>query len=1237
MSTNETSKERKVEVFFSRKNMGKEAYINQPNKDVGLQNGNFFASVSPLKEKLLGEEIARQLRVNEGGNNIEATQDVGVKETKTSSLEQSIKKEVVIQPFNTEDEKKDAVAKAIYIEEFIEECLPRIGTVLDEQGAHNPAELKEILHKVYTKKIPIENVPLTFGMREKVVELMEKAGLRPLVESELSVKEGSEEGQLPLVVENVEEEMQKRGWKTDPFSNKGGEKEEKKGEENIEEISNTEIWKDARKRYREYRERVKVAEALYIEKSESYEKERQETGFFSRLMATPKLDTAKEEMLKAQSAYDVLLEGLRDKRQKRMEYFIQKQQEKGVDETEENAQKTVAYIARHEALLERHIDNEVQILERLRYQENEKGESRYRLLRGIKAGWNWYRTLSLKKRLMVGAGIGAVVGGALGASGVVAGGAFVAGGAMAARRAIGGFFGSILALETKRKGDSFVSFLGKKALKKQHESFSYKGIGESRRERLAIKKNVRLGKHVATVGAGAAAVMVGAGVSNVSHAVVDAFGVPDAHADLLTTPEEKISIPESNPSSDRVLTQEVFKENSSTQPTLISDEYRARSHEEVMFGGDDAKISTEATTPVPEEKITIKGEYEKGSSVEKELIQFLKYNEWIAREYPGLTDVERLKIAHLMRMEFMKDPVIAEKFNIQGGDWNKVLRDGKYEITINRDFIDAEIQKIHHPVSARDIQDILRENGIGEDTQTIRESIPEKVEKQHIETRVEASPREGVSKETVLVVEKDSVEVKGVYEKGSSVEKEFAQFLKENAWVKNKHPHLTDTERGKIAGLIRTELMKDPAMAEKLKIHGNDWSKVGINDTYAINLSKSFIEEQIEKVHRRAPVAPPDEGRMGVVKEPENKIEVQPEVKSKMTLQEYEENRRREQVQRMEEIDRSHRPVAKKVEKLPEIKTQPEAKVVQESVEKESVPVKTEKELSLNKDLERAEKSMGAQKVDYRGVFSRPAIEGFFRDGIFNKMLHAQRPVVLSNWGPISHVRMQDIFDGNKSLSYTIGDSTVTMGAQAERFTRSIVTQLERGLHKKIPDIEKIVEKAKINNIRLGDLVNELSEKIKTQHTSITSEQSIKTQSGTVLETSSVVYERPTVDVLNEAEGTYMAKLKPVKINEMVNKIVYKKYLFAHPNWSMGGAEELYRRDADFKEIINLYQKEIALDLNYGKELDVSKITIDLSAYKNMTPADLLRQLEQHHRTLSKENTPLPNGKVISRNVITSQ
>jgi hypothetical protein len=414
--------------------------------------------------------------------------------------------------------------------------------------------------------------------------------------------------------------------------------------------------------------------------------------------------------------------------------------------------------------------------------------------------------------------------------------------------------------------------------------------------------------------------------------------------------------------------------------------------------------------------------------------------------------------------------------------------------------------------------------------------------------------------------------------------------------------------------------MKDPVMAEKLHVHGGDWGKVGVHDAYKLEIDKAIITSEIEKIQSLTPKHGGD-------------------------------------ILKVHEMPTTHEPF-----------THENQKVV---VEKESVPVKsifpdkqkvtyqktdtaqnmtleTQPE-TLSQELIQAKKFMQSHEVvDYQGLETRRSIEFLFKEkDIFDKITTGHRPLILSNWGPISHARMQDIFDGKGSISYTMKDgTTLTMGPQVEQLTRNIAEQLERNvqLNVKVSNTDTLFEEAQKNNSTLGEFVTSVHEELEhrnmeagknavpvetTAQVGVSSPETTS-QSHEIEKVSLDKYQRP---VLVQQGEVYTAKLAPFEVSTEVKDIVTQKYLTYHKNWNVGDPEILYKNPnfTDFRKAVDIYTTDIAIDLSNRGEISIPKITIDWSEFKNMTPAEMLYQLEQHHKILSDENTSLlQKGKVIS-------
>jgi len=947
-------------------------------------------------------------------------------------------------------------------------------------------------------------------------------------------------------------------------STEGLQESEEVTEQESKDIVRDEAWKEIRENYKAYRAQVKDAEAVFLEASKKYEEERRGAGMLRRFIATPELDNAKQEMLQAQYTYDNLLEGLRGHRQERMEYFVKEQLSK---KSKDDA--LTEYVARHETMLEHHIDNEVQLLEGLRYQENEKGESRYKLVRGSKAFLSWYRKLPLKKRALYGAGLAGLAGLGAGAIGWATAGALATGGVMAARKGFGTFFGGLAALETKRYGDKMSEEFGERALKKQHESFKETSLRQSREDRRAIQKDVRFKKKASTVAAFGAALAVGGAGSVAGGEAYEAVfgnssssGIPQGFKEKSPSPiEGKIPKPVASHKpefSDNATFPK--SETPSTEHMPESVDVATSLEKDIHFGGVDIKV--------PE-----------GS---QEDVHF------------GGVDI--------------KVPAGPEEDVHFGGVDIKVPESESGDIAT---FPKEEIRKYSSVEEASlatpEITELLKKLGIGEEVPTDTQTPPLKdVPPYETPKDVNVAPIEPIPDVSKIISEK-GVTLKGVYEAGSSVERELHQFLENDTWVKETYPDLTDSERGKIAHLIQQEVKKDPGMMKDFNIKGENWHKVKVNGTYEATLDKDLLINKIEKIH------------------------VPKSVPVEVTL-----------------------PIEKPPASLPlEDATKPEVKQVPE-------PTKEAPPMTIKEDLAHAKEVLKQGGPDYHGAATRPALADLFKEGYFQgSVLQGQRSLIMSYWGPMSHVRMEDIFDKSKSLTYTIDNKPpVTMGAEVEALTYNLVDKLEHSLQPKIPNVADIIEQSVKNNDTLGELINKLHlrleevepfrPKLASPPENLPTDESLPEpvtvpENTAVPESKSVLpeveriplahYEAPKVEWNTDpVYGTRaVAKLQLIEVTPDIEKLVDVKYPTTDLEWGSLTARQFFDNPHthSFRDMVHAQLIDIAVALKGASDTPLATFDLDWSAYEGMQPRDMLIQLEQHEAMLKKLHPDASEGQVI--------
>ena len=1042
-----------------------------------------------------------------------------------------------------------------------------------------------------------------------------------------------------------------------------------------------EAWKESREQYMAYRREVIKAKKTFLEKSEAYEKERRSTGVLARLMATPKLAETKEEMLDAQRAYDEKLDEWRDRRggivgnfierQKQRKETSQNQDEKArIDKkNEERGEGYVNYFARREAILEHQINNEVSTLENLRYQENGNDALRYKAVRAAKVIGSYWGKIPKAGRVAFGVGLG-----------VAFTGAAIAG--VAARKLVGVYAGGWAALKTKKLGDEWAEAKGEQALKKQHEAFADEKLSTSREARMKIRRNVRTRKHVATVAAAGAAWAVGASAADVIDPLsLDNGTLSSAHAGTLTTnthmPESgdvaifpKTETPSTNthmPESGDVATFDSVEESSlvipknthmpesgdiATFPEKVTPPINSHMPEsgDVAVFPDTHRPESGDIAVFPQEEIRKYNSVEEASLGTKpeitELLKKLGIGEEVSTDKQGplLKGVPPSSNPHMP--ESGDVAVFPNTHMPESGDIAVFPKTETPPINTHMpesgDIANFR-EKVTPPINSHmpESGDVavfpnthMPESGdvaVFPEGQTVDTHMPESgdvatfAEKEtphEIPKDVNVAPVEPTPDIYKLIPEK-GIALEGVYEAGSSVQGELQDFLENDTWVKETYPNLTDVERGKIAHLIQQEIAKDPEMMKSFNIKGDDWHKVKVNSTYEVTLDKDLLINEIEKVH--VPKSVPAEVTPPLEKPPVSNL-----------------------------------PLEQDATKL-EVKSAVETTKHVSASEVKDVPVHTKEvpPMSIKEDLAHAKEVIGP---DYLGASTRPALADLFKEGYFQgSVLQGQRSLIMSYWGPMSHVRMEDIFDKSRSLTYTIDNKPpVTMGAGVEALTYNLVDKLEHSLRGKIPNVADIIEQSRTNNETLGELINKLHLQLeevesfrpkfvappdnlptapKLAPESVPAPDIVGTPPSDVTQVPEGKATLPQIDAIPldkyvapevvESGTRAVAKLPYIEVTPEISKLVDVKYHMKEPAWQDLTAGKFYKLNDGFRGLVDAQLTDIAVVLKGTSVTPLDAYSFDWSAYEGMKPRDVMLQLEQHEAMLKKLHQDMPQGEVI--------
>ena len=357
---------------------------------------------------------------------------------------------------------------------------------------------------------------------------------------------------------------------------------EKKGEEvdHEEDVTKTEsasVWRETREKYRALRAEMMQARADWEDAEEQYQGVRN-GGILARMFDTAQL---KEERNKKQELYLSLLEQLRAERENRMSAFMKERVKHGVYEEPTHMkegeksnfigqEKASRYVAFHEALLDRRIDQDIVLIERMNAGVKQP-ESLARAWNGVRQFGRWYGSLSKKQRIALGAGIGfGIATGAALITGATLAGATVLGAVAGGRRAatsalfMSGIGGATVGASARRVHESIDSRAGKRATeyserqeKDIKQGFSKRKLSETLDLKQKAKRNEKViravGKGGAIVGAGAIAATVGVIAGrNIAESIHDALpeGVQQAMDTASATEAVKAVAEEATPGSE---------------------------------------------------------------------------------------------------------------------------------------------------------------------------------------------------------------------------------------------------------------------------------------------------------------------------------------------------------------------------------------------------------------------------------------------------------------------------------------------------------------------------------------------------------------------------------------------------------------------------------------------------------------------------------------------------------------
>ncbi len=217
-------------------------------------------------------------------------------------------------------------------------------------------------------------------------------------------------------------------------------------------------WKAARDEYRTFTRELNNARFEYLVKLDEYESLRRDVGVLKWVFSQSKLHEAQEAVRVEEEKYNTLLQKVYAQREKRIQAFKHRLTVKEGAHYDEAEQRAVTMRARvmrwHAKVLDKHIDEDVRMVEAVRLNRDSKGDSNHRLVRMMQQGWRGYRNLKWYTRIAIGAtavGVGGFAFSTAAGAGILA--ASGTGAVLAGRRIVGGSVGRGAVIGTKLGGD----------------------------------------------------------------------------------------------------------------------------------------------------------------------------------------------------------------------------------------------------------------------------------------------------------------------------------------------------------------------------------------------------------------------------------------------------------------------------------------------------------------------------------------------------------------------------------------------------------------------------------------------------------------------------------------------------------------------------------------------------------------------------------------------------------------